>query len=156
MLEVARASAEVVLQLVLLLLRSFVDRTTEGEELPLLRDNRDFLMNDDEAIVAGRILSDPDTGAKLFAPNVISLGLTYVISLTLVTCYRAYTGSPLDVQLATYNSFWIYNFTPVFSSLQNSIDCSSLCTVNSGNTDTSSRPIHLQDVVDIYRLQIKI
>jgi hypothetical protein len=44
MLEVARASAEVVLQLVLLLLRSFVGRTIEGEEPPLLRDSRDFLI----------------------------------------------------------------------------------------------------------------
>jgi hypothetical protein len=46
---VARASADVVWQLELLLLRSFVGGTTEGEDAPpllwfqLLRDNRDFL-----------------------------------------------------------------------------------------------------------------
>jgi hypothetical protein len=54
-LEVASARAEVVLQLALLLLRSFVGGTGEGEVPPLLwfqllRDNKDFLTKEDEAI----------------------------------------------------------------------------------------------------------
>jgi hypothetical protein len=50
MLDVARTRADVVLQLVLLLLRSFMGATGEGEAAPLLRDIRDFLTQEDDAI----------------------------------------------------------------------------------------------------------
>jgi hypothetical protein len=59
MVEVARASGDVVRQLAVLLLRSFVGGAAEGVEAPpllwfqLLRERRDFLTHEDDAMSHG-------------------------------------------------------------------------------------------------------